>query len=185
MTLPSSRPHPQSVFVTVGTTRFDSLISTILSPPILTYLSNQNYKTITVQHGHSAFPSLSNLNSLIKSLDINLNIQYYNFKPTLKDDIANADLVVSHAGSGSILECLRSNKKLVVVINEELMDNHQFELASELERMGYLVASKCGNLENALQRVTETSLTPFPEQNMSIFPELVDSVFNDITKKTS
>jgi beta-1,4-N-acetylglucosaminyltransferase len=42
-------------------------------------------------------------------------------------------------GSGSILEALRLNKKLVVVVNEGLMDNHQMELGSALHEQHYLV----------------------------------------------
>ena len=42
------------------------------------------------------------------------------------------------AGSGSVMEALRMNKALLVVINEKLMDNHQAELAEELGRLDYL-----------------------------------------------
>ena len=47
-------------------------------------------------------------------------------------------------GSGSIIEALRLNKRLIVVINELLMDNHQQELALAMEREGYLRAATCG-----------------------------------------
>lgn len=42
-------------------------------------------------------------------------------------------------GSGSILDALRFQKRLIVVPNESLMDNHQKELSEELERQGYLI----------------------------------------------
>jgi len=45
---------------------------------------------------------------------------------------------VLSAGSGSIMESLRLHKKLVVVVNEDLMDNHQIELAQALSERQYL-----------------------------------------------
>lgn len=48
-----------------------------------------------------------------------------------------AGLIVE--GSGSVLDALRFQKRLIVVPNESLMDNHQKELSEELERQGYLI----------------------------------------------
>ena len=44
-------------------------------------------------------------------------------------------------GSGSILGALRLGVPLVVVPNPTLKDNHQEELAQELQKQGYVVAS--------------------------------------------
>lgn len=35
-----------------------------------------------------------------------MDCQWYRFKPTLHDDMARADVVVSHAGAGSVMEAL-------------------------------------------------------------------------------
>ena len=45
----------------------------------------------------------------------------------------------THAGSGSILEALSLEKMLVVVVNENLMGNHQTELAEQMEALGVLL----------------------------------------------
>ncbi|KAK0527807.1 N-acetylglucosaminyldiphosphodolichol N-acetylglucosaminyltransferase catalytic subunit alg13 [Tilletia horrida] len=81
--------------------------------------------------------------------DVHLHLVRYT--PDLPSFIQRADVVVAHAGSGTILEVLRSNaststttekKKtapaLVVVPNHTLMDDHQSELALALGRKGYL-----------------------------------------------
>ncbi|KAG2792246.1 hypothetical protein JG687_00013465 [Phytophthora cactorum] len=46
-----------------------------------------------------------------------------------KRDVAVADLIISHAGAGSIVDGLALKKKLVVVVNTALMDNHQAKQA--------------------------------------------------------
>lgn len=49
-----------------------------------------------------------------------------------------ADLIISHAGAGTVMEALRLKKQLVVVINTLLMDNHQTELARAMADQGHL-----------------------------------------------
>jgi beta-1,4-N-acetylglucosaminyltransferase len=56
-----------------------------------------------------------------------------------------AYMIISHAGSGSILEALSLDKKLLIVINSSLMDNHQSELANEL-CPDYLISTHITNL---------------------------------------
>ena len=71
--------------------------------------------------------------------DFKIDIEIYRYKASLADDINSAHLVISHAGAGSILESLEANKKLIVVINENLMDNHQLELGKKMYDEGYLL----------------------------------------------
>lgn len=59
-------------------------------------------------------------------------------------------MIISHAGSGSILEALRLGVPLVVVPNPTLKDNHQEELAQELQRQGYVVASHYKDIAAAI-----------------------------------
>ena len=51
--------------------------------------------------------------------------------------------VLLFAGSGSIFESLTLGKPLVVAINEQLMDNHQIELARQLSHDNHLVYATC------------------------------------------
>ncbi|KAF8061584.1 glycosyltransferase family 1 protein [Lyophyllum atratum] len=127
-------------FVTVGSTRFDSLVESVLSSPVLSSLRLKGYTQLVVQCGNSSFELASSVKSE-GSLGMEregVAIELWKFKPTLEKEYGDADLVISHAGSGTILDVLRRGKPLIVVVNSTLLDNHQQELASALADLGHL-----------------------------------------------
>ncbi|KZF24232.1 glycosyltransferase family 1 protein [Xylona heveae TC161] len=81
----------------------------------------------------------------------NIEIQGFGFNKnglaqemhSAKGNNGNAEgVVISHAGSGSILDGLRIAVPLIVVPNPSLLNNHQIALAEELASMGYVVHGK-------------------------------------------
>jgi beta-1,4-N-acetylglucosaminyltransferase len=97
-------------FVTVGSTRFDPLVYTVLSTTVLDVLRERGYTALVVQCGHSdirpvlpdgsaAGPWSAQLSGLV--------VDIFRFKPSLEDDFRNADLVISHAGAPSLQRLLR------------------------------------------------------------------------------
>lgn len=54
-------------------------------------------------------------------------------------------------GSGTILDALRMSVPIIVVPNEELLDNHQVELAEALAEQEYVVHGKLYKLSQALE----------------------------------
>ncbi|KAI0855230.1 hypothetical protein F4860DRAFT_41763 [Xylaria cubensis] len=73
-------------------------------------------------------------------------------------------LVVAHftAGSGSIIEALEFDSKLVAVPNPELMDNHQLEIAEEMESQGFLIHGTLGSVAEAVEKADTTALRKWP-----------------------
>ena len=67
--------------------------------------------------------------------------------------IKSSELIISHGGAGIILESLRNKKKVIVCVNDLLMDNHQVELASSLDKEGYVRYAK--KLENITKEVED------------------------------
>jgi hypothetical protein len=61
--------------------------------------------------------------------------------------------LLTHQGAGTILEALEAGKRMLVVVNDLLMDNHQTELASQMETKGYLCACTCATLKTDLLRL--------------------------------
>ncbi|KAI9223446.1 glycosyl transferase [Blastocladiella britannica] len=161
------------VFVTVGTTQFAALVNAVLAPSMLAQLAEHGYTHLTVQAGALA--------CAIKAPPMTppqLVIDVYDYKPSLGPDLARAQLVISHAGAGCLLEALRApeekshqhGRRVVAVINETLLDNHQAELARVLHADGYLVSSVAGELGDAVEAAHTVPLRPFPAQDTSRFP---------------
>jgi len=82
-----------------------------------------------------------------------LEIVSYAFKPSLLQDMREADLIICHCGAGTILEVLSLQKKAVGVINPILMDNHQKELADAMsERNMMIISSDPSDLIDSLTK---------------------------------
>jgi hypothetical protein len=78
-----------------------------------------------------------------------VRVRWYRFQPSLSDEMENAELILCHAGAGTLLEALdissssKSARKIInAVINSKLMDNHQSELAEELERRKHILVTR-------------------------------------------
>ncbi|XP_014664298.1 PREDICTED: UDP-N-acetylglucosamine transferase subunit ALG13 homolog [Priapulus caudatus] len=165
----ASSSKSKSVFVTVGTTCFDRLIMTVITPDFCKVLHSIGYDKVVLQAGRGIF------DSDVKMVE-GLQLEYYRFKNSIADDIGSADLVISHAGAGTVLETLDAGKPLIVVINEELMGNHQLELAEQLYTNGHLFYATCSTLVTTLQSMNMENLKPFPRGEPSKFATFLDKL---------
>ncbi|QWW23456.1 hypothetical protein CA7LBN_002257 [Candidozyma auris] len=153
------------LFTTGATVTFHKLVDYVVDPHFLTQLHNLGFDKFAIQFGNEVSPThhvskkyfsdaieqkqlmekldLSILNefndkSVTKLGSSSLQITVFPFAPSINDYIAAADIVVSHAGTGSILDVLRLGKPLIVVTNQDLMNDHQEEVAAQFEKLGYL-----------------------------------------------
>ncbi|XP_041362506.1 UDP-N-acetylglucosamine transferase subunit ALG13 homolog [Gigantopelta aegis] len=157
------------VFVTVGTTKFDSLIKTATSKSCCQLLKSLGYNKLVLQIGNGDYEP-----DALENEDF--SVKCFHLKNSIQDDIQSADLVISHAGAGSILDALGAGKHLVVVINEELMGNHQTELASQLANDGHLYFCTCSTLENTLKTADFSILKPYAPGKPEKFASFLDQV---------
>ena len=158
--------------MTVGTTLFTALIEQMTTPETLERIKARSYDKIIVQYGKGARPAVESF-----SFD-GLDIEVYDFKPNLTDDMQKADLIVSHAGAGTIMECLRLRKRTAVVINSILMDDHQKELANAMSRRQHLVKvdSPLDLKESSTWDAIESfQPVPFEGGDHHFFPRFLDS----------
>ncbi|XP_055459086.1 UDP-N-acetylglucosamine transferase subunit ALG13 homolog [Psammomys obesus] len=159
----------KKVFVTVGTTSFDDLIACVATRDSLQILKRLGYNRLVLQIGRgTVVPEPFSTESF--TLDV------YRYKDSLKEDLQQADLVISHAGAGSCLESLEKGKPLVVVVNEKLMNNHQFELAKQLHKEGHLFYCTCSTLLELLQSMDLSTLKCYSPGQPEKFSAFLDKV---------
>eukprot|EP00250_Pteridium_aquilinum_P005029 c15190_g1_i2 orf=307-813(-) len=149
--------HGGKVFVTVGTTSFDALIKAVDAPECKAAIARQGYSSLVLQIGRGSY--------LPSKDEADIKVDFFTFASDLKDHMRSADLVISHAGSGSIFETLRMGKPLIVVVNEALMDNHQAELAEELAAQKYLFYASPETLVETLSNMDLDLLVPYTPSN--------------------
>ncbi|KAL4935005.1 hypothetical protein BDV06DRAFT_207829 [Aspergillus oleicola] len=154
-------------FVTVGATAsFHLLLNAILNPEFLKALYLHSYTDLLIQYGKDGQQVFDEFEERYPHGDRNrhgVTVVGFDFNQAGLDDemrLAKAKtsenrssgLVISHAGSGSILATLRFGIPLVVVPNPTLQDNHQEELAEVLQNEGYALWSSYKDLNHALDR---------------------------------
>lgn len=105
-------PSPRTVFVTVGTTQFDDLVSEVTKRETVKLFNRLGYSKIVVQFGSGAIPKLKHR-----------GFSSFDFKNSLQSDMEAADLIISHAGAGSILEAVRQRKSKVRTAHGERLEN--------------------------------------------------------------
>ena len=154
-------PHGtnRTIFVTVGTTLFEALIDGVTSESALEWMVTNGYRRLVIQYGKGRTPQIP------EPPVAGLSIECYDYKPTLEADMQSADLIISHAGAGTVMECVRLRKRLVVVINTLLMDNHQTELADAMGRRQHLyVVHDPTELADAKRWDDFESFRPLPKE---------------------
>lgn len=105
-----------NIFVTVGSTRYDSLFYAIEKA------LNDNHNAIfQIADGEYTHPTITTIR-FVKNIN-----EYYE----------NADVVITHAGAGSVYTLLEMGKKVIVVQNTERVDAHQQDLVRFVEEEKY------------------------------------------------
>lgn len=105
-----------------------------------------------------------------------IQIHGFSLKSSITEDIENADLVISHAGAGTCLAVLNANKPLIVVVNEDLMNNHQEELADKFSEEGYVFKTNCHSLIKVLENANVTTLKSYISGDPKLYAQHIDNI---------
>lgn len=106
-----------------------------------------NEQEVIVQAGHNDYKSNT--------------MKLFSFVPneTLQLYINEADLIVTHAGAGSIIQALKLRKRVIAFPRlskyHEHVNDHQLQLASKLAQLGYLLMYEEGT---SFQKLYENAL---------------------------
>jgi len=146
------------VLVTVGTTSFDGLIS---------YLDIQSLNgfLLTMQIGPGHY--------------LPKNHKYFRFDYSLPDHYSEYDVIITHAGAGTVFSCLERGLKLIVVPNLERLDPHQLELSNYLEKKNYaLVAKELTQVQKLLEIVHDFQPTTYKSKKFFKVSEIRSFLIN-------
>ena len=144
------------ILVTVGTARqpFDRMM--IAVEEVLTACP-PNGEEVIVQHGSSRVPKVGTAHA---------------FLPREQHErlVREASMVISHAGVGTIIICLRQGKRALVMPRRadhgEQANNHQIELAERLASQGFVfLAHDSAELRAHLARPRSEFLIEPPARN--------------------
>ncbi|KAL7767825.1 hypothetical protein ACKLNR_002126 [Fusarium oxysporum f. sp. zingiberi] len=160
-------PHLDRVcLVTVGaTTGFGKLVESVLQPSFWQYVNSQRFTQLRVQCGPDLAWASKQLADRKDNIPSGLCIDLFASKKNLmKEEMSlckDADgkrqlgLVISHAGTGTILDAWKMGLPLIVVPNIQLLNDHQTEMAKHLSKEGYAIMSSgsAEDLEEAIHKV--------------------------------
>ena len=149
------------MLVTVGTTKYDSLISYIDSESNFCNLSIEfqiaNGKYLPQKHPYFTF---------IDSIEINKKYK-------------ENDLIITHAGAGTIYKLLEMKKKFIVVPNLERIDKHQKDIADFLLKNKYaLVAYNMTQLEMFVDIIRNYDFRHFNKETFFKSDEIINYLFS-------
>ena len=144
--------------VTVGSSSFDSLIRAV--DQAATKLKAFSF---TFQIGTGEYKP-QNGNSFARSNEFS-------------SVLADADIVITHAGAGTVFELLELNKKMIVVPNFDRVDKHQSDLALYIERNNYaLVCHDVNHIESHIEGIIAYEPVPYSKESFFLADELTSKL---------
>lgn len=88
------------------------------------------------------------------------NFEYTDFldRDEFKKKVNISNMIITHAGTGAIISAVKESRKTIAVPRDcqfdEHVDNHQYEIAENFERMNYiLLATNKVSLQNNIEKV--------------------------------
>lgn len=147
------------VLITVGTTPFDDLI---------------RYCDLNIDiKQYEVLAQVSNLSKYKTK-----NIKTIEFSDNIFDLYEQHDIIMSHAGAGSVYNLLELNKKVIFVPNYTMKDNHQEDIIKFVTKNNYALSL---NIKNKLDINNLLSLTSRKKFNKYISDKsyiLVKDIFD-------
>ncbi len=158
------------IFVTLGTQdkQFNRLIKAIDKEIVAGTIKEE----VIVQSGYSTYESK---NMIIKKM-----IPLAEFNEYVK----KCNLLITHAGVGSIMTGLLNNKKVIAVARKrafhEHNNDHQLQIAEEFDKMGYIKhVQNLDNLGSAIKDIKKFKPKKYKSNNNDFVKVVSDFIDNN------
>ena len=152
------------VLVTTGTSSFDPLLRKVDE------IANRRGVTgwiFTVQTGSSTYTPR--------------NACHFSYTDQIQRYYEDADLIISHAGAGTVFRVLEMGKRLILVPNPAFKDEHQKEICRFVESNNYaLVAWTVDELESMIEEAFRVQLVSYEKPEEQITSELFELIWEKI-----
>lgn len=145
------------ILVTVGTSSFDPLIKQI-DQLLANHPQTDNWD-FTCQIGNGDYQPTAN---------------HFRFEDNFLQYIEAADVVITHAGAGTVFELLDRGKKLLAVPNFYRLDKHQQDLARYIEQSNYgAVCWSLPDLADTLAQCINSTFKPYQKDAFFMVDDLL------------
>jgi beta-1,4-N-acetylglucosaminyltransferase len=137
------------ILVTVGTTIFDSLIKFIDEK------FHKNEYEIIFQISEGKYTPK--------------NFSYFRYSENIDFYYENCDVVITHAGAGSVYRLLELKKKIIIIPNIERVDKHQVEIAEYMNENGHaLMCSDINEINFYIDKIMNAELKFFKKEDFFV-----------------
>lgn len=139
---------------------------------LLDMIENSKIKDkIIVQAGYTKYKS--------KKMEIFDFIDYQQ----MNDLIENADVIITHAGTGSIVTPLKRNKKVIAMARlkkyKEHVDDHQEQIVNIFSEVGYIEKiDDSSNLDEVINKIKNKEMNKFIS-NSNIFIDEIKKIIDE------
>ena len=97
--------------------------------------------------------------------------------------VDEADLVITHAGVGSIMSGLINDKKVIAAARlkkyNEHTNDHQLDIASSFSKEGYILTTNIDDLDKILKEVKTFKPKKFKSNNKNFIKIIEDFIDNN------
>lgn len=116
----------------------------------------------------------------------NYDSKYYKCFDMIADEdfkriISESDLIIAHAGTGTVISSIKQGKKVIIFPRmaqyDEHYDDHQLELAELFTKQGYVLqARNKDELKNCILNLDEFTPVPFVSNNANMNNLVIDFI---------
>ena len=153
------------IFVTLGTSDYPF---TRLLKKLDNLIENNIINNIVVQCGSEEYKP--------KNFTIIKNLDKKEFNKYLKQ----ADIVITHGGVGTIIDCIKMGKKVIAFPRKaefgEAKNNHQEQIIDNLKSTGSILTGEINDLENLLEEVKTLKNIKFKSNNDNFNNQLCEII---------